>query len=178
MTIRPRVAIAAAALAAVALVGGCSSSSSDASSATTTTAASSGGTTTKAQFIAAANGICTNADSQFATDATGMNTGSAASALASMQTMTNTLASMVSAIKALPQPTGADAPTEVYSTAATLQSGLDGLVQAAQSNEQAKGNEIEAQLNGELAATNAAWNAYGLTACSSSMSSTSTTAAG
>ncbi len=179
MTIRPRAAIAAATLAAIALVGGCSSSK-DASSTTTTApsaTSTTAGTTTKAEFVTAANAICVKAGTQAAKDQSGE---SSATAAATMNEEITLLADMVNQIKALPQPAGADAPTEVYSTMATLQAGLASFAQAAESGDKTAGGAEEAQVESQSAAAFAAFNAYGLTACAATVApdnSTTTTTA-
>jgi len=168
MPIRTRTAIAATMLAAVALVGGCSSSKDDASSSTTvaSSGASSSGTT-KAAFVTAADALCVKGNAELSKITYGPAGTSLTEGASSLQAQAQVLDTMIAGIKALPQPTGADAPTELYSTVEAMQTTLGQLVQAAQANDETQASKLSSQLGTESDAANRAWDAYGLTSCGS-----------
>lgn len=172
MSIRTRTAIAAVALSAVALVAGCSSSKDDASSSTTVaSSAASAGSTTKAAFVTAADAICVKGNAELNSIVYGARQSSLNESASSLQAQAKVLDTMIAEIKALPQPTGADAPTQLYSTAEAMQTTLGQLVQSAQANDEAQAGKLSSQLGTETAAANKAWDAYGLSSCGSASSS-------
>ncbi len=169
MPIRTRTAIAAVAVATVALVAGCSSSKDGASS-TTTVASASSATTTKAEFITAASSTCSTMNAKMAAAGAGENYDSLAAAIPGLQAQSDLLDQTITEIKALPQPTGADSPTELYSSIAAVQSTLQQLVTAAKANDTAQAAQLSNQLNTQTDAANKVWDAYGLTTCGSDTS--------